>query len=51
MSTGLSNIPPEEAGVGDVDLLDPGFAALALLAWIGIAFAAGYALLRHRDVH
>ena len=51
LSTGLSNIPPEEAGVGDVELLDPGLAALALLAWIGAAFAAGYALLRARDVH
>ena len=51
LPTGLSTIPPEEAGVGDVELLDPGFAALALLAWIGAAFAAGYALLRARDVH
>jgi ABC-2 type transport system permease protein len=51
LSTGLSNIPPEEAGVGDVELLAPGLAALALLAWIGAAFAAGYALLRGRDVH
>lgn len=51
LPTGLSTIPPEEAGVGDVELLDPGLAALALLAWIGAAFAAGYALLRARDVH
>jgi hypothetical protein len=51
LPTGLSTIPPEEAGVGDVELLDPEVAALALLAWIGAAFAAGYALLRARDVH
>jgi ABC-2 type transport system permease protein len=51
LPTGLTNIPPEEAGVADAQLLDPGLAALALLAWIGAAFAAGYALLRARDVH
>jgi hypothetical protein len=43
---GLSNVPPEAAGLGDYDLLDPGYAALALLAWIGAAFAASYVLLR-----
>ena len=51
LSTGLSNVPPEAAGLGDYDLLDPGYAALALLGWIGAAFAASYVLLRHRDVH
>jgi ABC-2 type transport system permease protein len=51
LSTGVSNIPPEDAGLADVDLLDPGLAALGLLAWIGAAFAAGHALLRRRDVH
>jgi ABC-2 type transport system permease protein len=51
LPTGLSTIPPDEAGVGNVELLDPGFAALALLAWIAAAFAAGYALLRARDVN
>jgi ABC-2 type transport system permease protein len=51
LSTGVSNIPPEDAGLGEVDLLDPGLAALALLAWIAAAFAAGAALLRRRDVH
>ena len=39
------------AGLGDVDLLAPKLAALAMLAWSGAAFAAGYALLRGRDVH
>jgi len=34
-----------------VDLLAPALAVLALLGWIGAAFAAGYALLRGRDVH
>jgi ABC-2 type transport system permease protein len=51
LSTGASGIPAEDAGLGEVDLLDPALAALALLAWIGAAFAAGYALLRRRDVH
>jgi ABC-2 type transport system permease protein len=51
LSTGLTDIPPEDAGLGDVDLLAPGLSALLLLAWIGAAFAAGYALLRQRDVH
>ena len=51
LSTGSSNVPPEDAGLGDVDLLAPGLAALALLAWIGAAFAAAAALLRRRDVH
>jgi DNA-binding CsgD family transcriptional regulator len=41
----------EDAGLGDVDLVAPGLAALAMLAWIGAAFAGGYALLRGRDVH
>jgi ABC-2 type transport system permease protein len=51
LSTGVTDIPPEDAGLGDVDLLAPGLSALLLLAWIGAAFAAGYALLRRRDVH
>ena len=33
-----------------MDLLAPGLAALALLAWISATFAAGALLLRHRDV-
>jgi hypothetical protein len=32
-------------------LLNPGLSGLLLLVWIGAAFAAGYALLRRRDVH
>ena len=51
LPTALSGIPSEDAGLGDVDLLAPALAALAMLAWIGAAFAAGYALLRGRDVH
>jgi ABC-2 type transport system permease protein len=51
LPTSLAGIPAENAGLGDVDLLAPGLAALAMMAWIGAAFAAGYALLRGRDVH
>ena len=46
-----ADIPAEDAGLGDVELLSPALAVLAMLAWIGAAFAAGYALLRGRDVH
>jgi hypothetical protein len=51
LPTALTGIPAEDAGLGDVDLLAPGAAGLVMLAWIGAAFAAGYALLRARDVH
>jgi ABC-2 type transport system permease protein len=51
LPTTVAGIPAEDAGLGEVDLLAPGPAALVLLAWIGAAFAAGYALLRGRDVH
>jgi ABC-2 type transport system permease protein len=51
LPTSLSGIPAEDAGLGDVDLRAPGLATLAMMAWIGAAFAAGYALLRRRDVH
>jgi ABC-2 type transport system permease protein len=51
LPTSLSGIPAEDAGLGEVDLLAPGLAAMIMLAWIGAAFAAGYALLRARDVH
>jgi ABC-2 type transport system permease protein len=51
LPTALTGIPAEDAGLGDVDLLAPGLAALVMMAWISAAFAAGYALLRARDVH
>ena len=51
LPTAAADIPADDAGLGDVDLLSPGLAALAMMAWIGAAFAAGYALLRGRDVH
>jgi len=45
-----SDVPPEAAGMGDVDLLAPVLGVLGMLAWIGAVFAAGAALLRRRDV-
>jgi ABC-2 type transport system permease protein len=51
LPTSLSGIPAEDAGLGEVDLLAPGLAALTMMAWIGAALAAGYALLRARDVN
>jgi hypothetical protein len=48
-ASGLS--ADEALGLGGVDLIAPGLAVLAMLAWIGAAFAAGAALLRGRDLH
>jgi ABC-2 type transport system permease protein len=47
----ITEVQPEDAGLpDDVDLLSPGLAVLAMLAWIGAAFAAGAALLIRRDL-
>jgi ABC-2 type transport system permease protein len=51
LPTAVAGIPAEDAGLGEVDLLAPGLAAMLMMGWIGAAFAAGYALLRGRDVH
>jgi hypothetical protein len=51
LPTAVLDVPPEDAGLGDeIELLTPGLAAVALLAWIGAAFAAGAALLHRRDL-
>jgi ABC-2 type transport system permease protein len=51
LPTAVSGIPAEDANLGDeIDLLAPGLAVLALLAWINAAFAAGAALLLRRDL-
>jgi hypothetical protein len=50
LTTAISGVSPEDAGMGDVDLLAPGLALLAMLAWIAVPFAAGAALLERRDV-
>jgi ABC-2 type transport system permease protein len=50
LPTALADLPPEDAGLGDVALPSPAAAALALLGWIAAAFAAGATLLRKRDL-
>jgi len=46
----IQDIPSSELGFEGLGLLAPGLAGLAMLAWIGVAFAAGAALLQRRDV-
>ena len=46
----VQDMSASNVGFDDVNLLAPGVALLALLAWIGTFFAAGAALLRRRDV-
>jgi hypothetical protein len=51
LTAGVQDIPSEDIGADDADLLSPALAALALLAWIGGLFAIGVAMLRGRDLH
>jgi ABC-2 type transport system permease protein len=51
LPTSLAGIPAEDAGLGDVELVSAGVAALGMLAWIAATTGPGYALLRARDVH
>jgi hypothetical protein len=47
LPTATADISAEDAGLGDdIELLAPGLAAVAMLAWIGAVFATGAALLR-----
>ncbi len=50
LPTAATGIDPAAVGLDEANLLNPQLATLALLGWIGIAFAAGVALLRRRDV-
>ncbi|HXF00562.1 MAG TPA: hypothetical protein VN458_09470 [Solirubrobacterales bacterium] len=45
----VQDLPSSDLG-DDVELLSPPLAGLAMLVWIGAAFATGGALLRRRDV-
>jgi ABC-type transport system involved in multi-copper enzyme maturation permease subunit len=52
LPTSIADVPPDNAGLpSDADLLSPGAALLALLAWIAAAFSLGAVLLRRRDVN
>lgn len=50
LPTAAAGLSPADTGLGDVTLVAPGVAVLLMLAWIGVTFAAGGALLRRRDV-
>jgi ABC-2 type transport system permease protein len=47
---GVQDIPASALGFEEFELLAPGLATLAMLAWIGACFASAAALLRRRDV-
>ena len=47
----IQQIPASDVGSDELDLLSPGLAVLAELAWIGVFFAAGAYLLRRRDLN
>ena len=51
LTAGIQEIPAEDIGSDELDLLSPVMALLAMLAWIGALFAIGAALLRRRDLH
>jgi ABC-2 type transport system permease protein len=51
LTASIQNIPSENIGAEDADLLSPGLAVLAMLAWIGAFFAVGAALLQRRDLN
>jgi ABC-2 type transport system permease protein len=51
LAASIQDIPAENIGSDDVDLLSPGLALLAMLAWIGSVFAVGAVLLRRRDLN
>jgi ABC-2 type transport system permease protein len=46
----VQDIPSSDVGFDGVELFAPALAALAMLGWIGAAYAAGGILLRRRDV-
>jgi hypothetical protein len=50
LSASIQDIPASDVGNEDANLLSPGLAVLAMLAWIGTVFAAGAVLLRRRDL-
>jgi ABC-2 type transport system permease protein len=50
LPTAVQDIPADDVGFEDTELLAPGLAVLALLGWIGALFAGGAELLRKRDL-
>jgi ABC-2 type transport system permease protein len=51
LSAAIQEIPAENVGNEDLNLLSPGLAVLTLLAWIGSVFAIGAVLLQRRDLN
>jgi ABC-2 type transport system permease protein len=51
LAGGIQGIPASDVGNDDLNLLSPGLAALAMLVWIAVPFAAGVTLLRRRDLN
>jgi ABC-2 type transport system permease protein len=47
LTAAIQEIPASDIGAEDADLLSPGLAVLAMLAWIGAVFAIGATLLLH----
>jgi ABC-2 type transport system permease protein len=50
LPTAITNVDPDAVGLGDLDVLDPLPALVAMLAWIGSLYAAGALLLQRRDL-
>jgi hypothetical protein len=51
LSGSIQQLDPSDIGAEDANLLSPGVALLAMLAWIGSIFAVGAVLLRRRDLN
>lgn len=50
LPTAIQGLDPETVGTPDVKFFAPATAVLLMIAWIGVLFAAGAALLKTRDV-
>jgi len=50
LAIGVQDLGAEDFGFEDTDIFSPAVATIFMLAWISAFFAAGYAMLRLRDV-
>lgn len=50
LATPIGGIPPEDAGLGDVDLLAPVPAFGAMMIWIAVTFGGAAGMMRRRDL-
>lgn len=51
LPSGVQDLSAEDQGFDGAEFLEPGPALLAILAWIGVFFAAGATLPRRRDLN